>query len=129
MAYTLATAAEAGGVSWPVVLWGIRSGCIAATRGEDRDYRINEDDLRRGLDRLMRRRGGGVNVHDAPALAELKKSAPGGERRAWVANRFACRERTAGPAVPAPCRSSLAGAAKRRAGSLRLVGETDVAAH
>ena len=129
MAYTLATAAEAGGVSWLVVLWGIRSGCIVATRGNDRGYRIDEDDLHRGLDRLARRGGGGVNAHAAPVPAMLNKSSPRGEHRAWTADRFAYGERATGHAVPAPCRSRSAKAARHRAVGLRLVGGTDITAH
>ena len=119
MAYTLATAAEAGGVSWLVVLWGIRSGCIAATRGENRDYRIDEDDLRRGLDRLARRAGragSDVGTRDTLAPATSKAGLPE-------------HGRAARHAVPGPCRSSPTGAAKGRARGLRLVGGTDVAAH
>lgn len=50
MSYTLATAAEAAGVSKPTVFRWIKAGRLSATRADDGSYRIDPAELHRYLD-------------------------------------------------------------------------------
>ncbi len=50
MFYTLATAAEAAGVSKPTVFRWIKAGRISATRADDNSFRIDPAELHRYLD-------------------------------------------------------------------------------
>lgn len=50
MSYTLATAAEAAGVSKPTVFRWIKAGRISATRADDNSFRIDPAELHRYLE-------------------------------------------------------------------------------